>query len=103
MSRGLRPTSYLAACLLCCFAAGCGGGSDAVITGTISGKITNKGKALTAGQVNFSSEKTGAGAFGNLKEDGTYKIDGAIPVGSYRVFITPFIDLDATPPPGQAR
>lgn len=86
-----------------CMLAGCGGSSqENKVTGTISGKITIKGKALASGQVNYFSEETGAGALGTLKEDGTYEIDGEIPVGIYRVYLSPVIDLDATPPPGHA-
>ena len=97
------PTAAPGASLLCwsalltiCLLAGCGSGVEAKKTGTVSGKITVEGKPLTHGRVAFVSSTVGASSFGDLKEGGTYTLDGPIPVGEYRVFITP-PDLGDTP------
>jgi len=67
---------------------GCGGGPKAVPTGNVSGKVTVAGKPLVAGRINFISDKLGVGAGGDLSTDGSYKLDGAVPLGVYDVFLT---------------
>jgi len=70
------------------FLAGCGGSvEDAKMYGSASGKITVNGTALSHGRVAFTSSTTGAGAFGDLSDDGSYTLNGEIPVGDYKVFI----------------
>lgn len=67
---------------------GCSGKpDDTKKTGTVSGKITANGQPVTAGIVSISSDALG-GASGNLKEDGTYAIEGELSVGSYKVYLT---------------
>ena len=78
----------LVAILLSAVTLGCGETLETVPTGEATGKITVGGKPLTQGRVNFVSDAVGAGAGGNLTPDGTYKLEGAIPVGHYSVFIT---------------
>lgn len=75
-----------AACTLSLLA-GCGGGSEAKPMGTITGKITVGGKPLIEGRVNFVSDK-GVGAGGNVTPDGSYSLEGPLPVGVYTAFIT---------------
>ena len=68
--------------------AGCAEGREtAVTTGEVTGTVTLKGKPLSEGRVNFISEQ-GIGSGGTLKPDGTYLMDGKVPVGHYKVFIT---------------
>ena len=98
------PTAAPGTSVLCwiglltiCLLAGCGSGVEAKKTGTVSGKITVEGKPLTQGCVGFVSSTIGASAGGDLREDGTYTLDGPVPVGEYRVFLTP-PGLGDTPP-----
>ncbi|MFN0196382.1 MAG: hypothetical protein ACKVT0_06535 [Planctomycetaceae bacterium] len=76
----------MTACLLA-LVAGCGDGSDAKPMGNVAGKITVAGKPLVEGRINFVSDK-GAAAGGNIKPDGSYSLDGPLPVGVYTAFIT---------------
>lgn len=56
--------------------------------GIVSGKVTVAGKPLTKGRVNFLAGKEGFGASGEIKADGAYELEGAIPAGDYAVFIS---------------
>lgn len=67
---------------------GCGESHETLPTGEATGKVSVAGQPLTQGRVNFVSDTLGAGAGGNLTSEGTYKLEGAIPVGHYSVFIT---------------
>ncbi len=66
--------------------AGCSGGSDQTPSGSVSGKVSLKGAPVAAGRVNFLGK--GAGASADLKPDGTYQLEGRLPVGDYAVSIT---------------
>lgn len=66
---------------------GCGGGSKTNPTGEVYGKVTVGGQPLVEGRVNLTS-KNGVGSGGDLKPDGSYTVDGSLPVGVYDVFIT---------------
>ncbi len=99
----LPPSTASTSSLLCwmtllnvCLLVGCGSGVEPKVMGTVSGKVTLGDKALTIGRVAFVSSTVGASSFGDLKEGGTYTLGGPIPVGEYRVFITP-PDLGDTP------
>jgi hypothetical protein len=68
---------------------GCGdrsGGAD--LMGKVSGKVTVNGKPLKSGRINFISEQVGVGAGGDLTPEGTYTLDGPVPEGVYKCFIT---------------
>lgn len=84
----LRGSMFWAAMLMLGILAGCGAGHDTEARGTVTGKVTVKGKPLTTGRVNFISNTIGTGAGGDLKPDGTYALDGPVPLGNYNVFIT---------------
>lgn len=93
-------------CFLTLFAlttfVGCtGSNADTPKMGTASGKITLNGKPLTDCRINFNSAKTGVGAGGDLKEDGSYTLEGSLPVGDYTLFITP--PSDFTPAKAQTQ
>lgn len=62
-------------------------------TATVSGTVKYNGKPLNAGSVNFISS-TGSGGQGVLDENGNYKIEGALDVGDFKVYLSP-------PVPGQ--
>lgn len=88
------PVSLLRRHVLCGLAAvalglltGCGDSGEYNPTGEVTGKVSVKGQPLTAGRINFVSDR-GVGASGALKPDGTYTLEGALPVGTYSVFIT---------------
>jgi hypothetical protein len=49
------------------------------------------------GQINFESEDAGASAYAYLMPDGSYSLDTELPVGNYKVFVSP-IGLGDTPP-----
>lgn len=69
--------------------AGCNSGvRETGPTGLVSGKVSVKGKPLAQGCVNFISDRDGLGATGNVKPDGTYTLEGPLPLGIYKVFIT---------------
>jgi len=63
---------------------GCGGSPE----GTVQGKVTYKGAPLGAGVVNFLSDK-GRAATADLDSSGAFKMSGPLPVGNYKVFVTP--------------
>lgn len=87
-----RQTGYCRMLLLvvcCCLSIGCRGKTNGKEMGTVTGKITVEGQPLANARVNYVSSQIGAGASGELKEDGTYTLEGPIPVGTYKVFLTP--------------
>ncbi len=75
-----------ACAMVCLVVAGCSGSSDQTPSGRVSGKVTLKGMPVAAGRVNFLGN--GAGASADLKPDGTFQLDGPLPVGSYAVCVT---------------
>jgi hypothetical protein len=82
----LQPRQVSLVCLLAALVAlpGCGGTPE----GTVQGKVTHKGAPLTAGVVNFQSDK-GHAATADLDSSGAFKLSGAVPVGNYKVYVTP--------------
>lgn len=88
-----------AAVLVCLFAvatvtAGCSKGGPAGPQGKVHGKVTYQEKPITTGSVvSFLSEGGGTGASGTVKDDGSYELlstnGNQIPVGSYKVLISP--------------
>ena len=54
----------------------------------MAGKVTVGGKPLTEGRINFVSPEKGVGAGGDLGPEGAYTLEGPLPVGEYKVFIT---------------
>lgn len=90
-------------CLALCLLSGCGGGAEAVPSGTVVGTVTSNGKPLGQGVINFTSSTTGTGVYIEMQPDGTYELPSAIPAGEYRVFFsTPNLGDVPPPEPGQA-
>jgi len=78
----------LSVCLISLLA-GCGGAqAESKPMGTVTGSMTLKGKPLNNCRANFISEQVGAGAGGDLQPDGSFTLDGPIPAGHYKIFIT---------------
>lgn len=100
---GIRGSGFyfLMIFTLCTFV-GCGGNNtEEKKMGTVAGKVTLKGKPVTDCRINFTSPKSGVGVGADLKEDGSYTMEGPVPVGDYKVFITP--PLDFTPAKAQEK
>jgi len=67
---------------------GCAGGTTPDPKGKVAGTVTMNGEPLTTGRINFISSELGIGAGGDVSPEGTYTLDGAIPAGEYKAFIT---------------
>jgi hypothetical protein len=76
-------------------AAGCGG-SD-VPTGTVQGRLNFPNGQATPARVQLYSAETGVGTATDVGDDGTFQFDAEVPVGTYRVTVTP----PEPPPPGE--
>lgn len=89
-----RAFSCLAPLLLCLI--GCGG-SDEVAVYPVTGKVSFQGGSLSGYRISFVSPN-GDGAFGVIKDDGTYALEvsdgrkGCI-AGKFKVVIQPNVDL----------
>jgi len=101
LSKALRTCAgFLALAVLA--VVGCGGGG----TGTITGKVTYKGKdgnvvTLKGGNVIFASEK-GPSLQAEIKEDGTYTLEN-VPVGEAKVAVrTAWLGIQAAMGKGAA-
>jgi hypothetical protein len=86
----MLPRSFLAAFILGIFLCltGCGSGPAA---GEVSGKVTFHGKAVAEGRVTFTNPQTGISDEALLDKDGTYVIKTALPLGEYKVTVSPLI------------
>lgn len=91
------------------FVAGCGGG-DQMETATVTGKVTQDGKAVTGGTITFypkaeEGKPSGKPATGEVGSDGSYTLstyannDGAV-VGMHEVSYSPPADEVAEPEEG---
>lgn len=93
---------------LSCGLTGCGDGSSAGATGTVSGKVTLKDQDLKDSSVTFISSAKGAAASAPLSATGEYKIPVPLPVASYVVTVTPppagspLLTPAGSPPPTSA-
>ena len=85
--------SVTLAMLLAVAASGCGGGAgdaDSRARGDVSGTVTIDGQAYTQGAVRFHSTTTVGEVFGaELQEGGKFELGESIPVGSYKVTLSP--------------
>ncbi|HEY7328328.1 MAG TPA: hypothetical protein VH592_11840 [Gemmataceae bacterium] len=86
---------FLVKCLLLLplivFAVGCGGSE-----GSVSGKITYKGKAVTGGEIRFHPESKSGNFATEIKSDGSYSVS-KVPPGPAKITITTF---GTAPPTG---
>lgn len=82
--------------LLACFSfmLGCEGSTP---QGQVSGKVNFNGAPLTSGVVNFYSTEKGSAAQANLDSSGAFKFDAGLPVGSYKVYVTPPVPKQLPP------
>jgi hypothetical protein len=76
-------------------AAGCGG-SD-VATGAVQGRLNFPNGQATPAVVQLYSAETGVGTATKVGDDGTFQFETEVPVGTYRVTVTP----PEPPPPGE--
>lgn len=87
-TRKLNRKRTIAAAFCCLALAGCGGGPP---TGQVEGKVTFQGQTLDTGEVRLVASQ--GAAVGKIQPDGTFtaqwKRSPNIPVGEYRVAITP--------------
>lgn len=67
---------------------GCGGGGPPA--GEVSGKVTFEGKPVKEGLVSFMSQ-AGTGDEAQLNSEGAFTITKPLPVGDYKVMVTPLI------------
>ena len=58
-------------------------------TGTIAGKVTYKGAAVTNGSIAFQMPSKGIAQNGKLDAGGTFTMATPMPVGTYKVFYVP--------------
>lgn len=81
-----------------CLFSGCGG-SDLPAMGSVAGKVILGATTAMSrpGQINFESGDFGVSAFAFLNPDGSYSLEKELPVGNYKVYITP-VGLGDTPP-----
>jgi hypothetical protein len=87
-----------ACCASLLLLAGC---NEGPVVGEVSGKVTYRGQPVSEGRVSFTHVEAGYGADALLESDGTFVVEtaeGGLPVGEYRVAITPLIVMDSSDP-----
>lgn len=88
----MKSSLLATAVLLGCFLVGCGPSEpDKGPLGTLSGKVTFEGAALTEGTITLARAEGGSGA-AELQSDGAFLVTdraGGIPVGTYKVAFQP--------------
>lgn len=67
--------------------------------GTVSGKVSYRGKPVTSGTINFYAPEKGVGATAEIDASGTFTIDEPLDAGNYKVFVLP--PQPQQLPPGQ--
>jgi hypothetical protein len=86
----LRPS--VAALVLGIFVGLSGCGGDGTPVGEVSGKVTFQSNPVGEGRVTFqNTTKTGAADEALLNSNGTYALTKPLPVGEYKVMVTPLI------------
>jgi hypothetical protein len=70
------------------------GGCQDQPAGTVSGKVSYRGKPVTTGSVNFYAPEKGVGATAELDSSGAFTIKEPLDAGNYKVYFLP-------PPPQQ--
>ena len=65
---------------------GCGDGKP---MGTVSGRVTFKGDSVSEGRITFEGEKN---TDAELSSDGSYTLKSPLPIGDYKITITPMIE-----------
>jgi hypothetical protein len=90
----MKRFTRFAVCCLAVLAAlaivsGLSGCSSGRPMGKVSGKVTLQGRPLTAGTVQFTNDKLGAGVSAVLDTEGSYRVETPVPTGLYEVTILP--------------
>jgi hypothetical protein len=78
-------SALVAAVVLCL--SGCGRSGPAL--GEVAGKVTFESKPVREGRISFTSEQGGAGDA--EFRDGAYALKAPLPVGDYKVMVSPLI------------
>jgi len=94
-----RIVYFLFACALAAPCPGCG--RPGPPTGEVAGKVTFRGAPVEEGTVTLYNAETGFTAEASLGAGGTFGGQGpwqAVPVGTYRVTVTPPMYLDSSDP-----
>lgn len=81
-----RLLGATAASTLAVMAVGCGVGGKSA--GTVRGTVTYKGGPVHVGSLNLISV-TGAAALAKIGDGGAFKVDGELPAGDYKVYVSP--------------
>jgi hypothetical protein len=82
----VAPAVLIAPILVCL--PGCSSGTP---TGEVAGKVTFEGKSVAEGRITFVQTQSGASDDALLNSDGSYAIKTPLPVGDYKVMVTPLI------------
>jgi hypothetical protein len=75
------------------------GCNSAPETGIVQGSVSLDGSPVSSGEINFYAPLSGIVVVGKIGGSGTYNIVEPVPVGTYKVFISPPIPEQL--PPGQ--
>jgi hypothetical protein len=67
---------------------GCASGPP---SGQVSGRVMCEGKPVAEGRITFTNTETGAADDALLGSDGTYTLRAPLPVGEYKVMVSPLI------------
>lgn len=100
--RSARPVFWSLVAMTCSLAIiGCGSGDrDAgMVKAMASGTVTYKGAPVAGGKVQLYSAETGGGASAELDSSGKFSLLKPIPIGWYKVVISP---PDAKPPESES-
>ena len=97
LSDGLKRRIPRSACFAALAFLICGCGPSGVKHWPVSGKVTFRGKPVTAASVRFSNPETGTDVVAELGPGGEYVVTGekaGLPEGTYRVAVIPKVSFD---------
>lgn len=101
---GFRASLALFAVVL--MISGCGGSgpTDDRVKGTVSGKVSIGSDPFTTGAVRFTPSESAGEAYGaEMQAGGEFEVAGPIPVGTYKVSLSPPAAGPIKGPDGQMR
>lgn len=97
MIASLRKSSLFAVGMLALLIVGCG--KPAAPSGTVKGKVLLDDQPYAKANVVLMSLQSGQSGSAPAQSDGTFELKAPIPVGAYKVFLTPKQDDNAEPKP----